>query len=499
MSSRQSLLRTTRQPHGMWLLMWVMVLVPWTTQAGDGFLSWADKMLSAREHDFGSPAVGTAAKHSIKISNLYKETVTISDVVSSSPDVVVQIDRTSLMSREVAHLEVSLDPAAFGRSITALVTLKMTFEGTNFKTVTVPVTAFSNAGPPPTPLANPNTEARNWAESMFSDLKYDFGSVARGAEAKHVIEITNLYKEDVSLSGLVSSCTCITPRLDKLVLKSKETAQLALSLDTVRFTKKRDVTVSLNASFDGVNFKQIHLPVNAYIRSDVVFEPGAVQFGVLAPGETADRRVRVIYAGRNDWTVRSVRGSNPHLTPAVREVSRLNGRVEYELLVKLNGTAPLGQILDQLILSTDDPASPTIPILVDGTVEADLQISPNVVQFGQLKPGVPKVVNVVVKGRRPFRVEKVECDSARDCFRVSLPPLEKTVHLVGLTITPPNEPGELKEAFTVTIAGRQATLTFQAVGTIEGSPVKPAGAESVPASQLPAVNESVPSSQEPAP
>lgn len=457
------------RPFGVWVLLWVLALVPVTADA-DEKPTWADNMLSVRKHDFGSPAAGTKATFAIKISNIYKETVTISEVTSTSEKVKARVDQTSLLSKEAAQLELTLDPTAFGKPTTATVSLKMTFDGGGFATVTVPVTAF------PKPVVA-NTGGRNWAEQMFSELKADLGPVAKGAEVKHVITVTNLYEEDVTLTDLVSSCACISPQLDMLVLKSKQTAQLTLSLDTVRFSGKREgITVSLNATFDHVNYKSIRIPVTAYIRQDVVFEPGSVQFGTLAPGEAAERRVRVVYAGRNNWTVRSVRGTNPNVTSEVKEVLRdpNSGRVEYELLVKVAGTAPLGPILDQLVLETDDTLNPKIPVLVGGLVEADLQITPALVQFGTLQPGLPKAFNVVVKGRKPFRIEKVECDSTRKCFDVSLPQVDKTVHVVGLTVTPPDEPGEFKEAFTVTIAGRPVTLAFQGVGVIAATAAKPA-------------------------
>lgn len=448
----------------VWLLFWALVLLPIPASSNDGILSWADRMLSERSHDFGQPPLGTSARHTITISNIYKEPITISEVASSASEIKAEFGKLVLQSKETTQLTLTLYQPASNNTVRGDVTFKMTFDGVNYKTVTVPVSAFtSQAAATPTRVARPGG---NWAEQMCSEIRHDFGPVARGAVAQHDIEITNLYKEDITLTSPVSSCGCISPQLDKLVLKSKESAHLVLTLDTVRFSKKRDVTVSLSATFDRLNYKEVRIPVSAYIRSDVVFDPGSVQLGVVSFGEAADRRVRVTYAGRDSWTVRSVRKNNPHLESELREVSRGGGRVEYELLVRLVATAPKGVIRDQLVLETDDTLNPTIPLLVEGTVEADLQVTPEVAQFGQLKAGVPKIVNVVVKGKQPFRIEKVECDSTRECFAVSLPQTEKTVQIVALTITPPPEAGEFKETFTVTIAGRKQTLSFRAVGSI---------------------------------
>ncbi len=464
--------------RGMWIRLgifaWVLVMGPCVAHAQEVPLTWADKMFSERRHDFGVAPSGADATHSITITNIYKETVTISEVTSSSPAIKARVAKTTVASKELVSLELTLDVAGAGQPTDALVTLKMTFDGGSTKTVVVSATAYvepSSVIAKPLPVRG----GENWAEQMFAETKYDFGSVAKGAEVKHVIEITNPWKETVTLSGLTSSCTCISPQLSGFELKSKQTVQLVLNLDTLHFSKKRTVTVTVSATFDGLNFKQVRIPIEAYIRGDVVIEPGSVQFGLVAPGGVAERRVRIRYAGRNNWTIRSVRSRNTHLTAEVKELSRIGINVEYELLVKLAGTAPLGPFLDQVVLETDDLNNPTIPVLVDGTVEPDLQVTPAVVPFGPLKPGVPKTVKVVVKGRKPFRIEKIECDSNRECYAVGLLPVDQTVHVVSLTITPPDEPGELREAFTVTIAGRQATLAFQATGTIEAT-TKPAPA-----------------------
>ena len=106
----------------------------------------------------------------------------------------------------------------------------------------------------------------NWAEKMFSSLKHDFGDVAPESVTRHVIEITNRYKETVTLTAPVSHCgRCVTLELDRTVLQSKEVAHLTITLDTERFRGKRDFTISMDASFEPKNSKQVQIPVTANI------------------------------------------------------------------------------------------------------------------------------------------------------------------------------------------------------------------------------------------
>jgi len=453
-----------------------MILIPAWAKGESSPPTWADKMLSERTFDFGTLTPDAEPSHTIRISNIYKETVTITDVAVASADFEATVDKRELASRETSILTIRPRASQIADSSSATVTLKMTFDGVNFKTVQVPVTArVANnqpagavAAPPATKVMRPGL---NWAEQMFSDLKHDFGNVARGAETKYVIEIVNLYKEDVTLTTPSTSCRCITPYLDRTHLKSKEVARLTLTLDTVAFKDKRDVTVTMSATFDGINSKPIRIPIQAFIRKEVVLEPGSVHFGTASPGETAERRVRVLYAGRNNWTIRAVRSDTSHLTTEFREVSRFGQNVEYEVLVKLSGTAPKGSLKEQLIIETDDANYPAIPLLVDATIEADLKVVPEDVKFGTVKVGTPKMTQFVVQGRKPFRIEKVECDSDHEWFSVALTPLDKTTHIVQITMTPPtDQSGAFRENMTVTVVGRKAPLTFTASGVIEAPP-----------------------------
>ncbi len=141
------------------------------------------------------------------------------------------------------------------------------------------------------------------------------------------------------------------------------------------------------------------------------------------------------------------------------------------MLVKLSGTAPKGTLKEQLIIETDDVNYPAIPLLVDATIEADLKVVPEDVKFGTVKVGTPKMTQFVVQGRKPFRIEKVECDSDHEWFSVALTPLDKTSHIVQITMTPPtDQSGPFRENMTVTVVGRKAPLTFTASGVIEAPP-----------------------------
>ncbi len=311
-------------------------------------------------------------------------------------------------------------------------------------------------------------QAANWAEKMFDSLEHDFGVVARGADVRHRFKITNIYKETVHIASVTTTCGCSAATPTKRTLASRETAEIEVVMDTRRFIRRKDS--NLIVTFDAPFYAEVRIPITAYIRTDVVLEPGSVDFGTVDVGASAQRTVVVKYAGRPDWKIREVRTGSEQLEAAVQEVRREDGRVDYELHVTLHAENKPGTLRRQITLVTDDEGSPYIPVLVHAQIAADITVTPEVVSLGLLKPGETKSFNVVLKGRRPFLITGVE--SATDkgmAFQVRLPKSARPVHVLPLTVTAPSSPGTLSEEFSVNIEGRAEPVTFRVFAQVVDS------------------------------
>lgn len=314
-------------------------------------------------------------------------------------------------------------------------------------------------------------QSPNWAERMFSELKHDFGNVAKGADARHTITVKNIYEENIRLLNVGTTCGCTAARPDKDLLKTGEVANIEVKMNTVKFSRQKnsnvDVTVSFTDKRGITSSKKVRVPISAYIRPDVVVEPGGVNFGSIDIGAGAEQRVRVSYAGRNNWMINGVTSGNPYIEAKAVETSRVGGTVKYDLVVRVKPEAPVGTLRDKIILNTNDTQGPTVPVLVEGKVEPDIVVTPQVVTLGdKLKPGEEKSYTVVLKGRKPFTIEKIECNSAHECFKVRLSQDAKTVHVLPLTFSPPDEPGDFEEEFTISVAGRAEPIVLKAQGSI---------------------------------
>lgn len=324
-------------------------------------------------------------------------------------------------------------------------------------------------------LFNSVTDAQsqelNWAEKMFSELNVDFGVVARGSDTRHNLIIENLYEEDVSIVNVGTTCGCTAAKPDRKLLKTHEKATIEIEMDTRKFMHRKDSNVDVTLEFHGAKgtaSKTIRVPITAYIRSDVVLTPGNVDFGAVDFGQPVERKISVEYAGRENWTIKGIRNGNSKLDAQVIETGRENGRVSYQLTVQLDGSAGIGTFQDKIYLLTDDANSPEVPVLVTGRISPDIEIVPGKLMLGSLASGEVKQFTVVIRGRKPFSIDKIVCDSHPDCFEVSvMSDAPKAVHVVPFRLTTPAETGEFNETFTVSVEGRAQPLTFSASGTIQ--------------------------------
>ena len=315
-----------------------------------------------------------------------------------------------------------------------------------------------------------------WGSKMFEVTEIKFGSVAKGADSPIQLRVKNVYKEDIQITNLTTGCSCVSwdeitkPQQNPLpiVIPSGQQRTLTLRLDTIRYDgeRKSNAKVYLLDPVHGTP-AIVEFPVLAYIRRDIVVSPGAVNFGTIDLGTGAERKVDIHYAGRNDWKLTQAKVTNPLLTVALKETARLNdGLVKYELVVTLRPDAPVGTVRDQVTMTTDDANNPQVSVQVEAKVEADIAITD--LQFGTLVVGQSKVVNVIIRGKKPFKIEelyrerKSDAKLADDAFKVKLNMATSTVHSLPVTLTAPNIHGAFEEEFFVKVTDRPQPISFKA-------------------------------------
>lgn len=325
----------------------------------------------------------------------------------------------------------------------------------------------------------------SWAQKMLSDQKFDFGYVAKNSDVRRQVVITNSFNDEITISNVSTTCRCGQPALvdpndptktvPQLTLKTWETGVLSIKIDTVAHSGHRHPTISADCRFrakDGRTYTEtVRIPITVDIRSDLTVTPGSADFGSIDYGTPGERHVSVVNSSFNsgNWAVKEVRSGNPNVTAELRQVSRANGRTEYDVAVRLGGDAPVGELREQLTLVTTDPSNPTIPVLVRATVVPEFQVIPSVVQLGNLASGSDRTVTVVVKAKKPFAIEKYATDAKPENLQVKLSPEAKALHILPIRITPTGDAGDLKMTIKLMVAGREVPVTFTAEGKLQNA------------------------------
>ena len=282
----------------------------------------------------------------------------------------------------------------------------------------------------------------DWAKKMLDHTSHDFGTVARGAKVEHTFSVENKYNEDMEITEVRSSCGCTATKITKRLLKTWEKAEIVATVDTRGFFGRKDA--ALTVVFGGQFPAEVQLNVHAYIRSDIVVQPGSVQLGSVAEGSSARQKVTVSYAGRADWEIANVETPNPHLeAQLVKAAVPIAGQVTYDLVVTLKDDTPAGYIHDFLILVTNDrrPQYSRVPLAVEGVVVPAVTVRPSPLLLGVVTVGQTVTRQLVVQGKKPFRIVGVECSDKR--LTCAVPAEEKPVHLLPVTFKAADETGKL--------------------------------------------------------
>ena len=310
-------------------------------------------------------------------------------------------------------------------------------------------------------LISSTGNAQDWRDGVFPNRTHDFGTVAVAAKTEHRFVVKNTFSNSIVLQSARASCGCTTPIIEQNVINPGETGTILARFNTGTFRGKKGatVTVVMTQPF----FSEIRFRVDGYIRSDMVFHPGAIEMGTISQGTPASKSTSVLYAGRESWKIVDIQSNRPWLIPSFQETKRSGGSVNYKIDVTVREDAPEGFFQDELVVVTDDRSMPRVPLRVTGQVDSALTISPRAMALGSLKPGESVTQKLILIGQKPFTIASMNAEG----WDLSFPPSDqpKKTHVLLVKFTPNTiESGQRKDTIEITTAGDQ-TVTAKATLT----------------------------------
>jgi hypothetical protein len=199
----------------------------------------------------------------------------------------------------------------------------------------------------------------------------------------------------------------------------------------------------------------------------VVFTPGEIDFGNVARGQAPTKAIDVEYVGPLDWHVTEiVKSSTSPFELKVEELPRLINqpvRRGYRIHATVKTDAPAGQFKQEVVLKTNDSASPVLTFNIIGSIQATLTVSPSPLAVTGLRVGETQTKKLLIRGHRAFKV--IGVDGQGDGVTVEVPNREETTHLLTVQVQP-TRAGELKRQLTIRTNLDNETAVVQVEGEV---------------------------------
>ncbi|MEM9644843.1 MAG: DUF1573 domain-containing protein [Planctomycetota bacterium] len=289
----------------------------------------------------------------------------------------------------------------------------------------------------------------DWTDQAFPVKKHNFGTVAVAAKTEYRFTIFNPHNQAMHIQTVRASCGCTTPIVETPYIEPGQYGSMLARFNTPTFRGKKGAT--LTVVIDQPFYAEVRLRVDGYIRSDMVFHPGEIDFGMINQGDSASKVTKVLYAGRGDWQITDVRANQPWMQVTKAESKRLGGSIEYAISVSIREDAPVGFFQDEIIVTTNDRSMTRVPLAVSGRVNASLTIAPQSLPLGTLKPGDVIKKRLVIRGQEPFLIDSITCEGWDVQFEAASEP--KKMHLFDATFSPTDVTGPQKQVVVITTRG----------------------------------------------
>jgi hypothetical protein len=300
-------------------------------------------------------------------------------------------------------------------------------------------------------MASGTVRADGWADSLFLERAHNFGPVPRGAKVKHEFVLNNRLGETVTILNLRPSCGCTSGKASTGAVNPGESAVIEAQMDTRNFLGLKSTILYVTLVTSSGREAEVRLGVNSNILADIVLNPGSLDFGTVMKGQTPSKVLTIDRIGAPGWRFERMVSASRVLSAQLAESRRdPKGNASYTLTVAIKPDAPAGPMRDEIRLLSNDPETPSIPVMVTAWVRGDLTAAPSVLTLGEVDSTAGKQGRFIIRASRPFAIKLVE--GAGDGFLITPPDgAHKAMHVVSVSYKPEDGTtrGDVRRLFRV--------------------------------------------------
>jgi hypothetical protein len=289
-----------------------------------------------------------------------------------------------------------------------------------------------------------------WTDALFTENQHDFGMVPRGVKVKHDFLLVNRVGEPITILNLRPSCGCTSGRTSASQVGPGQSAIIEAEMDTRNFVGLKSTILYVTMVTASGREGEARLGVSSTILSDIVMNPGAVDFGAVSRGQSPVKTLTIDRINTPGWKFVRMISASRAINAQLAETSRTSSGISYTLTVNLKPDAPTGFMRDEIRLISNDPETPSIPLMVTAWIRGELTAAPSVVSLGQIHSSAGAQGRFVVRASRPFAIRAIE--GSGDGFSTSPPDGKRqSMHVVSVAYRPDEgtSRGDIKRVFRV--------------------------------------------------
>jgi len=257
------------------------------------------------------------------------------------------------------------------------------------------------------------TAALDRADLEFAQTTIDAGEARAGASLSHKFTFVNRGSEVVEITGIESSCGCLTPRLDRRTFMPGEHGSMVLEVNTLSPAPGPHTWQVKLSCRSGATVSEIPLRLTARLVREIVVEPAAVNMFVDGPMQT---ELRLIDFRSKPLQLQEVHTSAPGLqVRLVGQEHDASGHLLNKVQLIIAGDLAEGRHEEFVSLFTNDPDYREIKVSVTIVKRPRQRLSatPSRIELS-LRPGAGLPARMVLirdRENQEVEVEAVSADS----------------------------------------------------------------------------------------
>jgi Protein of unknown function (DUF1573) len=257
------------------------------------------------------------------------------------------------------------------------------------------------------------TAALARADLEFAQTTTDAGEVKAGAPLSHTFTFVNRGPGVVEITGIESSCGCLTPRLDQRTFQPGEHGSILVEVNTLSPAPGPHIWQVKLSCRSGAMVSEVPLRLTARLVREIVVEPAAVNMFVDGPMQT---EFRLIDPRSKPLQLQEVHTTAPALQAEIAGQERdTSGHLIYKVHLRVTGDMVEGRHEEFVSLFTNDPdyREIKVPVTVVKRSRQRLSATPSRIELS-VRPGssLPsRMVLIRDRENQEVEVEAVSADS----------------------------------------------------------------------------------------